>query len=357
MISSMDLVGSEVDVVVEDATSASSSSAGAVLRAQQQQQQHQQQQEDAFDSHHSVTPPSGFESLFLPGLRTDTISAVALAAQIHEQHRPLSITGSIVSDYLTADFRTANDNLTADFRTADDGSPETEREDQDADADRSPLVEHATSKVKFLRPQSSSSFSSDTNNNMNNSSSISPFLCSYPEDENPFAKNTPVHARQQPHISYEEFKEDNFQDRTMSEPMNIDAAEKVYDTAKGVWAWGKGIIIFSPFMGIAEGIADKIAETAGSTLAQVDSCVIDKLHSLDDGILNPAVSALVKTVLSAAHQTEDFVKPIIVALLKPIGLIKDTPENTTTTTSIPLKKSFASSPTAPEVTSYAAAAK
>lgn len=34
----------------------------------------------------------------------------------------------------------------------------------------------------------------------------------------------------------------------------------------GVWGWGKGIIIFSPFMGIAEGIAGKIVETAGSNL-------------------------------------------------------------------------------------------
>jgi hypothetical protein len=354
----MDLVGSEVDVVVEDAANSASSSSISANRAQQQQQHpgDRMPMEDMFDSHPSVTPPSGFESLFLPGLRTDTISAVALAAEIHERHRPLSITGSVVTDYQTADFQTANDYQTADFRTANDGSsPEREREEDD-DADLSPLFEHAPSTTvrSRLAPQSSSSFSSDTNN-MNNASSISPFLCSYPEDENPFAKDTPVHARQQPHISYEEFKEDNF--NTMSEPMNIDAAEKVYDTAKGVWAWGKGIIIFSPFMGMAESIAGKIVETAGSTLAQVDSCVIDKLHGIDDGILNPAVQTLVRTVLGAAHQTEDFVKPIIVALLKPIGLIKDTPENTSTTKSMPLKKPIAPSPTAPEVTSYATAAK
>lgn len=326
MITSMDLVGSEVDVVVADASSSSSSTGQERSAAMAQQAV---VDADAFDSHRSLTPPSAAESLFLPGLPTNTISAMALAAQIHERHRPLSFAGSV----LTGDYQTAN------------GSPETERDD----GDLSSLLEHP----RVVLPQFYS-FPTDTIN-MNKSSS-SQFLCSYPEEDNPFAKDFVVHARQQPHISYEEFKEDNFQD-TMSEPMHIDPAEKVYDTAKGVWAWGKGIVIFSPFMGLAENLAGKIVETAGSTLAQVDSTIIDKLHGLDDGILNPAVETLVKTVMGAAHKTEDFVKPIILALLKPIGLIKDTPTTTTTTTtSTPLKKPMAPA-VAPEVTSYAAAAK
>ena len=56
----------------------------------------------------------------------------------------------------------------------------------------------------------------------------------------------------------------------------------------------------------------------------------EKLHGLDDAVLNPAVSAVVGTILGAAGQTESFVKPIITSILKPVGLIKDdnTPEVT-----------------------------
>lgn len=61
---------------------------------------------------------------------------------------------------------------------------------------------------------------------------------------------------------------------TNDETMHIDAAEKVYDTAKGVWAWGKGIVIFSPFMGIAEGMVGKFAEIAGTTLEELDGHVM-----------------------------------------------------------------------------------
>ena len=57
------------------------------------------------------------------------------------------------------------------------------------------------------------------------------------------------------------------------EDMHVDAAEKVYDNVKGVWAWGKGVVVFSPFMGMAEGIAGKVVEMAGSNLEEVDGCV------------------------------------------------------------------------------------
>mmetsp|Transcript_19248 Transcript_19248/g.45385 ORF Transcript_19248/g.45385 Transcript_19248/m.45385 type:complete len:536 (-) Transcript_19248:57-1664(-) len=111
------------------------------------------------------------------------------------------------------------------------------------------------------------------------------------------------------------------------EPMNVDPAEKVYDVAKGIWGWGKGVIIFSPFLGIAEGIAGKVVETAGSSLEDVDNALTGKLHQLDDGILNPAVKMVVTTVMGAAGKTEAFIKPIILTILKPIDfMIKSKPE-------------------------------
>jgi hypothetical protein len=89
-------------------------------------------------------------------------------------------------------------------------------------------------------------------------------------------------------------------------------AEKTYDAVKGVWGWGKGLMIVSPFLRIAEGIASKAVALAGSSLEDVDSTVMDSLHALDDR-LNPAIATLV-----------DFVKPIVMAFLKPLGI---TPES------------------------------
>lgn len=115
---------------------------------------------------------------------------------------------------------------------------------------------------------------------------------------------------------------------TTEEPLHIDAAEKIYDAAKDVWAWGKGIIVFSPFLGIAEGIASKVVSVAsGETLESVDRVVTDQVQTLDDKIFNPAIAFIVHTVLNAAGNTEEILKPIIIKVLTPFGLIKSTAEN------------------------------
>lgn len=49
----------------------------------------------------------------------------------------------------------------------------------------------------------------------------------------------------------------------------------------------------------------------------------DKLHGIDDNVLNPAISAVVGTILGAVGKTEEIIKPLITSILKPIGLIKD----------------------------------
>jgi hypothetical protein len=61
-----------------------------------------------------------------------------------------------------------------------------------------------------------------------------------------------------------------------------------------------------------------------------DTAVIEKLHSLDDGILNPTISKIVSTVISAKDSTYSFVAPIVVKVLSPFGLLKDKPEEEST---------------------------
>jgi len=107
-----------------------------------------------------------------------------------------------------------------------------------------------------------------------------------------------------------------------------DAAEHVYEGAKGVWAWGKGVPVFSPFMGLAEAVAGKALEVTGTTLEEVDQNLITpQLKNLDSGVLNPAIETVVGIVLGAAGKTEEIIKPIIITVLSPFGLIKNEAEN------------------------------
>jgi hypothetical protein len=105
--------------------------------------------------------------------------------------------------------------------------------------------------------------------------------------------------------------------------MHVDPAENAYDAAKGVWAWGKGVFVMKHFLGIAEGVAGKVVSMAGSTLEDLDHAIMPRLQEWDDSILNPALQALVGTILGAVKKSVDIFKPVVFAILKPIGLIKE----------------------------------
>jgi hypothetical protein len=204
----MSLVGSSI--VLDDSSSPLAVSTAADSH-EDEDDYTQQELVTAYDAHPPLTPPppGGVESFFLAGLPTATISANALAQAIHSRHRPFSIAGTSIA---TDDFASAHqdENLS---RSTDDSA-------------------------------------ADDN------------------DDTLFGKDALLHTRE---ILVDEDIPEKTQ-RTMpaaidtTTGLHADPAEKVYDTAKGVWSWGKGIIIFSPFMGLAEGIAGKIVETAGSSM-------------------------------------------------------------------------------------------
>lgn len=207
----MSLVGSSVNVGKTD----NCASLSAVATADSQEDDSTLQDMvtayyDEDDGHPPPTPPGAMESLFLSGLPTQNISASALAQQIHIRHRPLSLAGTSIA---TDDFVSANDDL----------------------PQRSPF-----------------SLSGNHNND--------------PTEDQPFGNDALIHSRQ---ALFSEEPDKMATTTAETKPLdNLDPAEKIYDTAKGVWGWGKGIIIFSPFLGIAEGIAGKIVETAGSNLEE-----------------------------------------------------------------------------------------
>jgi hypothetical protein len=111
------------------------------------------------------------------------------------------------------------------------------------------------------------------------------------------------------------------------EETHVDAATNVYEKAKSVWSWGKSLPIFSTFMGITEAVVGKAVGVVGTDLKQIDGRIKPKLADLDNGILNPAISALVGILLGAAGKTEDTLKPIIFVMLHPFSLIKNKAES------------------------------
>jgi hypothetical protein len=105
-----------------------------------------------------------------------------------------------------------------------------------------------------------------------------------------------------------------------------DAAVHVYEGVKVVWAWGKGVAIISPFLGIAEAVTGKVVKVVGTDLEEIDGNIKPQLAKLD-GKLNPALEAVVSIILGAAGKAESIIKPIIVTFLSPLGLIKNEAEN------------------------------
>jgi len=250
-----------------------------------------------FDYHPPVTPPRPAEALFLHDLNTQSISAAALAQQIHQTHRSSGWTGTSIN--------------TDDFQSAVGWDADTPR----------------------LATPSSDLFPSSHTDDSDNEDNFGVF------QKDVLSRNYQVDTSEDIFQDSMATKTSSTSSKTGStfksfdtKDMHVDAAEKVYDSAKGVWAWGKGVMVIKPFLGVAEGVAGKVVGMTGSTLETVDDAVVDQLHGLDDKILNPAIQAIVGTILGAVGKTEEVFKPIIIAILKPLGLIKDTAENPELTT-------------------------
>ena len=102
----------------------------------------------------------------------------------------------------------------------------------------------------------------------------------------------------------------------------LDAAEVVYAKAKDVWAWGKTVPVVSIFVGTTETVATKALGVAGTDFSSLDTKIAEELAELDTGVLNPAMEAIAKAVISAAAHSEEHLKPLILQILSTVGMIK-----------------------------------
>jgi len=99
-----------------------------------------------------------------------------------------------------------------------------------------------------------------------------------------------------------------------------DIAQNVYKGAKGIWSWGKEKTPFSPFLGLAEGVASKVIGVAGSNLEEIDGTIQPQLAGLDSKFLNPTLYAIVELILGGVSKSENFIRPVVMTVLGPVGL-------------------------------------
>jgi hypothetical protein len=234
--------------------------------------------------HPPLSPARGAESLFLAGLATSNISANALASKLRQSH-----SGS-ASSAQSDDFGTCAQNSDDLFLLSLSSDDDKNIPDLDSDSD-------------------TESISTNTNTTMSTKVSIdnTSKATKMPKKVDPKASTTAASTGEEHHM---------------------DPATNVYEKAKGVWAWGKGVPVISFGLGIAEAVAGKAVSVAGSSLEDIDSKMITpQLTKLDTGVLNPTIESIVAMVLKAAGKTEDMIGPIIKTMLAPFGLIKNEAEN------------------------------
>lgn len=207
------------------------------------------------DMHPSISPKGGAEALFIGDeLETQIISAAALAQEINDVHRNRTHPSSTPGGTTVG---------TDDYQTC---AEEEEPDDLILSCD---------------------SFPTDI------------------EPESPFGKDVLTHTREP--VS-EDPVETVYHDSIMSASAtkstapaaetHPDAAEKVYETAKNVWSWGKGVVVLSPFLGLAENVAGKVVSVAtGSTLKDIDDGIQKGLGFVDEKYLNPAIEKLAAVLL------------------------------------------------------------
>jgi hypothetical protein len=276
-----------------------------------------------------LSPPSGAESLFLAGLTTSKLSAAAVSDQIKIIHSSRKKVQSF-------DSRSIMSGRTDDFWSCAENPSDLDDLDKSSD---DPLSQHPVSR-SFLQiseeveqpsqptaePNSVETFFNDI---------MSTFYSSSKYNSTPTAASSPTKMPPKPSTS-SSASASSSSSSSGPDLSKIDAAEIAYAKAKDVWAWGKTVPVVSFFVGTTETVATKALGVAGTDFSSLDGKIAEELAKLDSGILNPAIEAVAKAVISAAAHSEEHLKPIILSILSTVGMIKSeaneaTPEAHTST--------------------------
>jgi uncharacterized membrane protein len=105
---------------------------------------------------------------------------------------------------------------------------------------------------------------------------------------------------------------------------HFDVVENVYEGAKSVWSFGKGIIIFKPFMGVAEGAATKMLSmtTGVCTLEDADKRIKSTLIGVDEEYIDPAILKLWSVLEPIVGKGDEVFKSVLSFGSKKASMIK-----------------------------------
>jgi len=244
------------------------------------------------DQHRPLSPASAAESFFLPNTSkyNSRISASALASSLHNSTR--SRASSTLRSIGTEDFASACDDLS---------------EHGDEEAYLHSTSRHSSSNstgglfgrdiLVFASPATSDTYSSHSN------------MSSYRSKKS--KQPVIVNKTAPPALASPATEEDP----------HFDVGTNVYEAAKSVWTWGRGIPVAGAVLGLYEGAAAKVATTVvHKDLSTVDSEIKHHVSGLDKDLIDPAIAALLNIIFPAVEKGEEVLIPIL-KMIPGLGMI------------------------------------
>ena len=259
----------------------------------------------AAEPYRPPSPPSTFEKFFLPFDKTGDTSPFALAARriTTPTTRKNQSTRSVASESIvTEDFASATENISL--------SSELDDISLDDSVQKSSLFNDILGKQTILEenPEEDheipmmSRYTVSTKNNSVPAPAVKPAA-------EPVKETTPEPA---PVATAEE-----------KETPKFDVIENVYEGAKSVWAFGKNIIVFKPFMGVAEGAAAKVLSIAAGveTLEEADKNIKSTLSGVDKDFIDPAILKLWEVLEPIVGKGDEVLKTVVGVVSKKVPML------------------------------------
>lgn len=105
---------------------------------------------------------------------------------------------------------------------------------------------------------------------------------------------------------------------TTDDSRHFDVVEHVYEGVKSAWAFGKGVVVFKPFMGVAENVAVKVLSVATgvNSLEDVDKNVKPHLKGIDKDFIDPAILKIWSLIEPIVGKSEDVARSMIALVHK-----------------------------------------
>jgi len=100
---------------------------------------------------------------------------------------------------------------------------------------------------------------------------------------------------------------------TQREIRRYEMADNVYEKAKSAWSFGKGVSVFKPFMGLAEGVAAKaLSVTVGvDDFEEADIMIRERLGTLDKDLVDPAINKVWEVISPYFEKRDDILQAFI----------------------------------------------